>query len=255
MRICSCQRVITLSLFSVLCSGALTSGTYAATVMLGASKDNTLFSNESTGNVFSNALGSLFAGRTGPQGPGAQRALLAFDVASAIPAGATITDAQLTLDIARSGGGSGNDVYTLHRVEKDWGEGTSDTTRGEGVAATPGDATWIHTIFDSETWDNPGGDFRERGTASATLSNFGPATWESTTQMVLDVQAWLDDPSSNFGWILIGDESVSSSSRQFGSRESSFGAPVLQIGYVIPEPTSAMLLLFGVAGAATARRR
>ena len=108
----------------------------AATAMLSPSKDNTLI-NSATGE-FSNGLGPLFAGRTGGQGPGAQRALMAFDVASEIPAGAIITDVQLTLTIQQAGNGSGFDSYSLHRVSQDWGEGTSDAFGGGGTTST----TW-----------------------------------------------------------------------------------------------------------------
>ncbi|MGH7613747.1 MAG: hypothetical protein ACREMW_06870 [Gemmatimonadales bacterium] len=44
--------------------------------------------------------------------------------------------------------------------------------------------------------------------------------WGSTAQLVADVQGWLADPASNFGWILIGDESATATAKQFDSRES-----------------------------------
>ena len=37
--------------------------------------------------------------------------------------------------------------------------------------------------------------------------------------MVVDIQAWLDDPAINFGWVLIGDEATFPSTRRFDSRE------------------------------------
>lgn len=219
----------------------------AATEMLSASKDNTLI-NSATGE-FSNGQGPLFAGRTGGQGPGAQRALMAFDVASEIPAGAIITDVQLTLTVEQAGNGSGFDSYALHRVSQDWGEGTSDAFGGGGTQSTAGDATWVHTFFDTATWTIPGGDFEASASAAKEIGTFGAETWGSTPELVADVQGWLDDPSSNFGWILIGDESAFASSRKFGSRESTVG-PVLAVTY-IPEPATlatgvlATLLAFG----------
>ena len=36
----------------------------------------------------------------------------------------------------------------------------------------------------------------------------------------VDVQAWLDDDSTNFGWLLRGDESTIFTARQFASREN-----------------------------------
>ena len=32
------------------------------------------------------------------------------------------------------------------------------------------------------------------------------ATWSSTAQMVADVQGWLNNPATNFGWVLKSDE-------------------------------------------------
>ena len=212
----------------------------AATAMLNASKDNTLI-NSATGE-FSNALGPLFAGLTGGQGPGAQRALMAFDVASDIPAGAIITDVQLTLTVQQAGNGSGFDSYSLHRVLQDWGEGTSDAFGGGGTTSTPGDVTWLHTFYDTGRWNSPGGDFETAASAAEIIGTFGAETWESTPELVADVQGWLDDPSSNFGWILIGDESAFASSRKFGSRESAEG-PVLAVTY-IPEPASLAMGVF-----------
>ncbi len=215
----------------------------AGTVVVSASKDNTLF-NSSTGS-FSNGMGPLFAGRTGGMGIGPQRALIAFDLASAIPAGSIITEVQLTLNVLQAGSRSGVDSYALHRVTQDWGEGASDADGGAGTDAAPGDATWIHTFFDTNSWNNPGGDFASSPSAARTIGTSGNQTWGSTTEMVADAQTWLDDSSANFGWILIGSETVPSSSRKFGSRESTNG-PSLMVTY-IPEPTSLAVLLTGVA--------
>lgn len=61
--------------------------------------------------------------------------------------------------------------------------------------------------------------------------------------MASDVQAWLDDPNSNFGWIVIGDELPNqSSAKRFDSRESSDtgNRPVLTIEFeppATPTPT------------------
>jgi len=35
-----------------------------------------------------------------------------------------------------------------------------------GDDAAPGDATWIHTFYDTEDWDSPGGDFVASPSAS-----------------------------------------------------------------------------------------
>ena len=214
-------------------------------VVLNPAKDNTLI-NSVDGSVSHGASDSLYSGKAdGRGGPGNLRAVIAFDINSAIPAGSIITDVQLELNALKAGPGSGDDSYTIHRLLKDWGEGTSNAFGGAGAPSTPGDATWIHTFFDTETWSNPGGDFEAAPSATETVSGLGLKTWGSTPQMIADVQSWLDNPASDFGWILIGDESTSASARQFGSRESTSAAPALKITYV-PEPGTLGLIFIGL---------
>src|SRR3954469_11245612 len=84
----------TLLLFATI--GSVTS---AQTVMLPASKDNTIY--EDTFGQYSNGQGIyLYTGRTGQDL--LRRALIAFNL-SGIPANATVTSATLTLDVNRRG--------------------------------------------------------------------------------------------------------------------------------------------------------
>ncbi len=226
----------------------------ADTVILGASKDNTLIN--SAAGAISNATGPLFAGKTGGAGPGALRAILAFDLASEIPQGATITNVDLTMTVLQAGGGSSNDAYTLHRVEQDWGEGTSNADGGAGAPSTTNDATWIHTFFDTNSWINPGGDFASSPSATESVGGTGPVTWGSTPDLVSDVQTWLDDPTANYGWILIGNEIRNGSARQFAARESSSSAPQLAISFfAVPEPSSLIIAICCSMGCLALRRR
>ncbi len=198
-------------------------------------KDNTLY--ESTTGSLSNGAGQHFhAGRTGPKGgAGIRRALLAFDIAGNIPAGSTITNVTLTLNLSRTNDGAGPRTVSLHRALADWGEGTSDAKRGESAGTTPtaGDATWIHTFFNTDFWANPGGDFLAFPSASIVVDQIGFYTWSSTTGMVTDVQSWLDTPGSNFGWILIGDESTATTLKRFDSRQNLIAAnrPTLTVTF------------------------
>jgi hypothetical protein len=54
--------------------------------------------------------------------------------------------------------------------------------------------------------------------------------------MIADVQAWADAPGENYGWILIGDETSSTTVKRFDSRESSEEAlrPILTVEYIPP---------------------
>jgi hypothetical protein len=184
-------------------------------------KDNTLI--ETTNGPMSNALGDgIYSGRTFFFGQFTRRrAVLAFDVAAAIPAGSVI-DA-VTLDLFLIQSNSVSDTHTLHRLLADWGEGTSASPGGSGSAATSGDATWLHTFFPDQFWVTAGGDFAASPSASLTVTNeVSTFTWGSTPEMVADVQGWLDDANSNFGWLLLGNEAGTQTARKFGSKEHVF---------------------------------
>ena len=202
----------------------------AQTITINPAKDNAIYSelvNNSAG------LGYLYSGET--CGGNYRRALLQFDIAGAVPAGATITDVTLTLNcnIVSVSAGPSKD-FSLHEMLEDWGEGTSvpGGAGGTGAAATTGDATWSMSFFPSTLWTS-GGNFDP--TASAT-SSIGDATGDyswSSASMVADVQAWLDAPSSNFGWILKTDESATCEARRWGSKDLGT-VPELEITYVLP---------------------
>jgi hypothetical protein len=57
--------------------------------------------------------------------------------------------------------------------------------------------------------------------------------------MVIDVQSWVNNPATNFGWILIGNESVSRTSKRFDSREHPAASvrPVLNIEFTSELPS------------------
>ena len=54
--------------------------------------------------------------------------------------------------------------------------------------------------------------------------------------MVADVQSWLDNPASNFGWLVLGDETAIATAKRFDTRESA-SPPILTIEFrVAPSP-------------------
>ena len=228
-----------------------------ATLELAPSKDNTLFENP-TGSL-SSGIGELFAGRTGNRADTlVRRGLMAFDL-SAIPAGATVSQVSLDLAISLSAPGSNSTDMSLHKLMADWGEGTSRGlgAGGAGGPATNGDATWLHRSFASSTWSTPGGDFEAAASGTASVGTTGTtATW-STAGMVADVQSWVDTPSSNFGWILIGDESTIQNARRFNSKDRGGTAPKLTVTYSEPATLSVSIAADSIsegagAGATTA---
>lgn len=210
----------------------------AAIINLIPSEDNTLYEYDPAEGDHSNGAGfHFFAGENG-MGE-LRRGVLAFDIAGTIPAGSTITAVSLTMNMSMTPAGAL--TVELHKLLADWGEGTSHAPMGEGdgAPATPNDATWRHRFFDTIFWTMQGGDFSATVSASQSVGGVGQYTW-SSAQMVADVQSWLDSPTSNFGWLVLGDETASATAKRFDTRESA-SPPVLTIQYipgprVIPTP-------------------
>ena len=205
----------------------------ADVVTLPASKDNTLYQS-ATGHLSNGAGEFIFAGMTAF--PEVRRSLIAFDVAAAIPAGSTITSVTLTLNMSLTI--VAGVPVSLHRAAADWGQGASDANgpEGMGAPAAPGDATWVHTFFDTSTWTQLGGDFGPAASATTTVDQIGPYTWGSTSEMVADAQAWLDSPAVNFGWAIVGDESIFPTAKRFDSSENLNPAvqPSLRVEFTPP---------------------
>jgi hypothetical protein len=205
----------------------------AETAFVRADRDTTLI--EDPDGARSNGAGPVFfVGQTNQATGSLRRGLVRFDVASALPQGAAVES--VALHLTALPGNPGAFPVRLFRVLADWGEGASFSTGGQGVLSEPGDATWIHTFYDTEFWKHTGGHFVDG--ASATFVVDGPGEYLVTIgpKMLADVRLWAAAPSRNFGWIVIGDESRPQSVQPFASRESSDPAavPVLEIVYRLP---------------------
>jgi hypothetical protein len=237
-----------------------------AQVTVGAAKDATIF-----GAAVNNSNGGgpgVFSGADGSNN--VLRALFQFDVAGAVPAGSTVTGADLTLylgQVAGAGGGSGDAtprVIDLRRVAADWGESTNgsgaSTIGGTSFPARPGDATWNARMFGAAAWSTLGGDFAATPSGSTTVGQtLGNAyIWASTAGIVADVQGWLDDPAGNHGWLLLNlSEAEARTFRAFWTHEAANAAlrPQLVITYTpVPEPTT-VLTPMALLALALGRRR
>ncbi len=201
-------------------------------VTLEPSQDNTLC--QDPGGALSNGAGEFFfAGRTLQGTNSIRRGLLAFDVAGAIPGPALIQSAQLNLVMTMSI--AGPVPVELRRVTNLWGEGPSNAPGQEGACTTAqaGDATWLHTFWPVNFWNTTGGDFSATVSATQMVAGAGSYTWGSTPQMVADVQSWLDNPATNFGWLVLADESTAPTAKRFNSRESPAGTrPLLTLEFM-----------------------
>ncbi|MEM6801895.1 MAG: DNRLRE domain-containing protein [Bacteroidota bacterium] len=217
-------------LFSILFT--IESGFTQDSLSIVADRDNSLYENV-TGATSNGSGAELFIGRTNQNTNFLRRALIHFDL-SAIPAGATIDSVSLSLFVGLSAPASNEQPASLHRMNSDWGEGSSDagTNGGRGATAQMNDATWLHSFSPSTNWMNAGGDFEETATVNTSIGNVGSYTISGGT-MVADVQAWLDDPTTNFGWMIRGNENQAKTAKKLDSREAAMEArrPTLKIFY------------------------
>ncbi len=229
----------------------------AVIVLIPAEKDNTLYQS-GTGHLANGAGDFLFAGRTLQSSNSVRRGLIEFDVASFLPAGAIINSATLTLHASLTRATS--TVISVHRLTREWIEGTTDAASNEGAGATPvlgNDATWLHAVSTSVPWTGPGaaGDFSPAASSTATI--LGSGAFYSWPGLQSDVQSWLANASDNHGWLLLGDESTSATAVQFDSRThpNDDNRPILTIDFTpVPEPSAAGLAGL-VAIAVLGRRR
>lgn len=209
-------------------------------VSLVPGRDNTLY--EQASGTLSNGAGpSFFAGRTAQATNSIRRGLVWFDVAGAVPAGASITSASLRLSLTATSGG--DFAVGLHRVNASWGEGASNAgdSGGAGAPAQTGDATWRHRVFSGTLWATAGGEFVAAASATIPVGGLGDYTWPSTAAMLANVQGWLDAPGNNHGWLVRGTESSQPTSKKFESRQSSTAElrPLLTIEYSLATPATA----------------
>ena len=183
---------------------------------------------------------SIAAGTDGPLGGNAiRRGLLRFDT-TGIPVGSTITSAVVRLTIFRVPGvGPVNSNFDLRRLLAGWGEGNKSSSGHNGAPASPGEATWTARMQGAFNWTTPGATNNAIGTASASAPVgsvlLAIISW-SGMGLVNDVQAWVDNPSQNFGWLLQSQaEGSSRSVRGFAARENMLSSPgVLEVGYQPP---------------------
>lgn len=230
MMTCNLLRTSTTALFLAVGLPTLAAQTI---VNVPCVRDNTLY--EDLAGLTSNGSGpSVFCGKTGTGD--IRRALLFFDVAANVPAGAKVLAARLKLNVAQS-------VAFLpittdaHRVLQTWGEGPSVAAGGGGgggtLAQAP-DATWLHAQFPTVFWPTPGGNYSAVKSFSFPMPALGPVTTAPLAGLVADVQDMLDNPASNHGWLLRTNEVSASTARRLDSRESFTPSlrPTLEVTYL-----------------------
>src|SRR3954465_843157 len=147
----------------------------SSTVSTVASKDNTIF--ENFPNNSAGGAAGIFSGANNV--PSKRRGLIAFDVATNLPAGSTVTGVELSMYLA-NGPNTNNQTIGLHRLSLDWGEGTAGAGNaavngtGNGFASTGNDATWNERFAGTSAWPTPGAGGSFAAVASATAVVGGP---------------------------------------------------------------------------------
>jgi hypothetical protein len=232
----------TLALFVFAVGGIFSLG-FAATIRMHPIADTTLVETAPDNNTGANAFVNA-----GTSGIGTKnRGLYKFDF-TVVPPNSKIQSAILQLEVTKEpSGGAEPSTFELHRMLKSWGEGDKDSTletsSGMGFPATINEATWNSPFaLTTNSWTAPGatGDFADVVSSSVMVYGVGDfPIFDTTPEMVADVQTWMDNPATNFGWLLKTEsESISRTARQFGSHEfagiDTNSPPYLEIEFTEP---------------------
>jgi hypothetical protein len=202
--------------------------TFAATVTLNPVADAFIrqFDPDRTLGIDYGSEPSMVAGALGSRAQfEIRRALLQFDL-SAIPAGAVVNSATLRVTVVMVPLTPVSSTFDVKRVLQSWTEG--------GVS-------WNSRAGTGTPWQVPGatGSADSISTPSSFVAvgsaNFTDYTFPSMAGLVGDVQGWVNNPSSNFGWLLKSEDEVSpETARHFGTRENPTHPPVLTVNYSLP---------------------
>jgi hypothetical protein len=212
----------------------------ADTIALHPSADTSLFQDQPTNNLGGEL--TVPVGTTdGVNIPLAtNRGLFKFDIAANIPAQSIITSVSLDVRVVQVPGvGRVDSTFELHRVLRDWGEGNKKSTNGvskDGLPATAGEATWVARFSPGTFWSAPGAasptDFTNALSATTFIGGVGAYTF---TNLVADVQYWVNNPGANFGWLMRSQsEGTPLTNRRLGSREGGTNAPTLTVQFIPP---------------------
>jgi hypothetical protein len=223
----------------LLAAAALAGRGHCQTVTLAPSADTSLFENEPTNN-----LGASLSLVSGSNASGFRsRELMQFSFTNQIPSNAIIQSVTLTVNVVTvpGGGGGAASVFDMHRLLVSWTEGIG--TGNMGSPANPGETTWNYRFYPTTGWTVPGGgisnDFSAVVSASLLWNQIGTYTYASTSNLVADVQQWVANPGTNFGWLFMSEsENVPQTARRIGSREDTNNAPSLVVQYTMPAAPS-----------------
>ena len=219
----------------VFISLLLTFRVFADSVTLAPSADTSLFENEPDNN-----LGTSLSLVSGANASGFRsRELMEFDFTGQIPTNAIVQSVTLVVYVVTVPGGGGGtaSVFDMHRLLVSWNEGLGSGNMGS--PANTNETTWNDRFYPNTGWTVPGGgisnDFSATVSASLLWNAVGTYTYNSTSNLVADVQQWVSNPAANFGWMFISEsENVMQTARRIGSRESGSTSPTLTVQFTLP---------------------
>jgi len=146
--------------------------------------------------------------------------LIQFDFSS-IPAGVTVTGVVFTIKATKAPSGASPSNFHLHRVLREWSEA---------------DSTWTIRLSPDVPWGSNGGaagtDYAIESSSQQRIAGVGTYTFPATPGLIADVTAWLADPTTNHGWLVVTeDESIQETACRFGSRDTPATTPSLVVQY------------------------
>jgi uncharacterized repeat protein (TIGR01451 family)/fimbrial isopeptide formation D2 family protein len=209
-----------------------------ATVNLAPSADGTLYQ-DPAGQLSNGAGQHFYVGDTNQSSNDIRRGAIKFNL-SGVPVGSTIVDAALTVHMSMTI--SASEPIGLHRALQNWGEGTSNAGiggvgagEGDGTQATTNDVTWVYTFFNTQKWTTPGGNFLATASATTSVGGVGSYQWTGPG-LIADVQQWVNHPTTDFGWVVLGNETAQPTAKQFDTQANGNPAnrPVLTVEYTPP---------------------
>ena len=164
-----------------------------------------------------------------------QRGLLLFSGLSAIPAGATITSAIVTLRCTTALSTGAFNV-SFHRALVEWFEGAKNAAAPD---AGQDGSTWnLRNANGSLAWGAVGGlagtDYLALATATTSVTvQDADYTWDVTA----DVQAWVNG-ATNRGWFVVGNEANTAGNKIFASSDNTTVAirPEIVVNYTMGNP-------------------
>jgi hypothetical protein len=213
-RVLFCNGLLSLAVASIASAGGLTKAPAADTTIT-----------EQYPGTPQGGNATITAGTHGAGvGYASSRALLQFNLNGSIPSNAVVTATTLNMKVIKTGPGiPPATTMDLRKMLRTWGESS---------------ATWSNCL-PSTPWSTNGAaapvDFSSAVSQTISVSGAGSYSYASNPNLVADVQSWVSNPGSNFGWIIISEsQGTPSTLCLFGSREDPADAPSLIAQFTIP---------------------